>query len=145
VLHGPSASRSRSGSGAGRSPLVEALLRDEDDQAGIGAANLAECADVLVRVKRVPEDEVERTLGLVLESLPVLPVDAAIALLAGRIRARRYKSPERAISLSDCLALATAVVRGERLASSDPALLRTAAEEGCAVVSLPDQRGVVPQ
>jgi predicted nucleic acid-binding protein len=43
--------------------------------------------------------------------------------------------------MADCVALATAIALDQRLATSDPALLAAAAEEGCRVIALPDSQG----
>ncbi len=101
-------------------PDVEALLRDATDPACIGAVNLAECADILVRVKGVPWDVAGRALDLALESLEVIAVDGALARRAGELRARHYDRARRPVSLSDCLALATALGSGQRLATGSP-------------------------
>jgi uncharacterized protein with PIN domain len=123
---------------------VEALMRDQAHPACIGAANLAECVDVLARVKHVPAEEASAALDLVLEAVAVASVDAEIARRAGTIRGRHYHADRCPVSLADCLALATALARVEPLATSDPALALAAHAEGCRVVPLPDQRGLVP-
>lgn len=123
---------------------VEALLRDQAHPACIGAANLAECVDVLIRVKHVPAEEAAAALDLALEAISVASVDMEIARRAGMIRGRRYHADRCPVSLADCLALATALARGEPLATSDPALAQAARAEGCRVVPLPDQHGLVP-
>lgn len=123
---------------------VEALLRDRADPAAIGAVNLAECVDVLVRVKGVPAAVATQALDLALESLEVVAVDAALARRAGELRARHYDRVRRPVSLADCLALASALMGGERLATSDPHLVAAARDEGCPVVALPYQDGRRP-
>jgi predicted nucleic acid-binding protein len=111
----------------------------------VGALNLAEALDVLVRLQGWLVDEVEEKLRwLILGGLEVVSVDAAIALSAGRLHARHYHRTRRPVSLADCTALATAIARQERLATSDPALLAAARDEGCPVVPLPDARGNRP-
>jgi predicted nucleic acid-binding protein len=50
----------------------------------------------------------------------------------------------RPLSLADCVALATALALGQRLATSDPALIATARDETCDVVALLDARGRRP-
>lgn len=126
-------------------PEVEALLRDVEDPPAISAANLAEVVDVLVRKLGFPVAEVEHRLDwLVRSALDVLPVDEAIGLLAGTLRSRHYHRTTRPVSLADCVGLATAVVRAERLATSDPALAAMARAEGVQVVALPDSSGRRP-
>lgn len=43
--------------------------------------------------------------------------------------------------MADCVALATAMALDRQLATSDPALLSAAVDEGCQVVALPDSQG----
>lgn len=123
---------------------VEALLREADQGATMGAANLAECIDVLVRVKGVPPEAASGAIDLVLESVAVTSIDVVIARRAGDIRGRHYNRVRRPVSLADCLALATALERAEPLATSDPDLVAVATMEGCAVIPLPDQLGHRP-
>jgi len=121
---------------------VEVLLRDETDPAWLSAVNLAETLDVLVRHQGWPVSEVEEKLRwLTLGGLRILPIDESIGLSAGRLHARHYQRDRRPLSMADCVALASAIGLGERLASSDPALLATAVDEGCQVLVLPDSKG----
>ncbi len=121
---------------------VELLLRDAVDRPNISAANLAETIDVLMRLWGWAEmDVIEKIDWLVLGGLEVVDVNEARGLLAGEIRARQYHRADRPVSLADCLALATALTLGQRLATSDPALLAAAQSEGCAATVLPDSRG----
>ena len=122
---------------------VEALLRDPAAECGITAINLGEALDVLARVMAVPIEEVEEKLRwLIVGGLVVIEVDEAIGLEAGRLHAEHYHRTKRPLSMADCVALAAASLRGEPLATSDPALVATAAEIGCAILPLPDARGV---
>ncbi len=126
-------------------PIVEALLRDDADPIAIVSVSLAECVDVLVRVKSVPEGEAASALELVLESVSVIDVDAGIARAAGLLRARHHHRASRPVSLPDCLALAAAMSRHERLATSDAHLVAMAGDEGCETLALPDQLGRLRQ
>ncbi len=100
---------------------------------------------MLVRHQGWPADEVEEKLRwLTLGGLTVVPVDEVVGLAAGRLHAAHYHRTQRPISLADCVALAIASAVGSRLATSDPALIATARETGCAVVPLPDARGRRP-
>jgi predicted nucleic acid-binding protein len=124
---------------------VETLLRDETDPTTISAVNLAEALDVLVRHQGWPVPEVEEKLRwLTLGGLRVLPVDEGIGLLAGRLHARYYHRDRRPLSMADCVALASAIALGQRLATSDPALLATAVDEDCQVRVLLDSQGKRP-
>jgi len=122
---------------------VEALLRGGDGPPRISAANVAEIIDVLVRFRSQGIEPVEERLDwLIAGGLEVTAVDDGIARRAGAVRARHYHARQRPISLADCLALATALVLDDVLATSDPHLLDTATAEGCRVRALPDSRGV---
>jgi len=124
---------------------VESLLRDRDDPPRISAVNLGEVLDVLVRHKGFSVEEVtEKLAWLAVGGLEVVAVDEPIGLLAGELHARHHDRATRAVSLADCLALATALALGQRLATSDPPLLEMARGEGCEVVALPDARGRRP-
>jgi PIN domain nuclease of toxin-antitoxin system len=121
------------------------LLRDRVDPPRISAINLAEVLDVLARHQGWPAGEVEEKLRwLSLGGLQVVAVDEPVGLWAGRLHADHYDRARRPLSLADCAALATALARGQRLATSDPALIAAARAEGCAVVALPDTRGQRP-
>lgn len=121
---------------------VDALLRDPSSPSRVGAANLAEVVDVLERRWGQSQDEISQRIDLLVAAgLEIVKVDEGIARVAGRIRATHYHRVERRISLADCLALATAAWLDDRLATSDPSLVRTAREEGRPVVALPDSTG----
>jgi PIN domain nuclease of toxin-antitoxin system len=108
----------------------------------VSASNFAEVLDVLVRLQGWPAEDVEEKLRwLTVGGLRVVALDAPLALSAGRLHARHYHRSRRPVSLVDCAALATALALHERLATSDPALLAAAADEGCGVIALPDARG----
>jgi len=126
-------------------PRVEQILRVDGAAVGIGAANLAECIDVLVRLKRVPGEQAGDALRLVLHRVDVLPVDEAIGRLAGALRARHDERDRRPLSLADCLALATAKVLERPLATADRPLLDVAVAERVKVIPLPDQWAEEPQ
>ena len=121
---------------------VDVLLRDATSPPRVGAANLAEVVDVLERTRGRTRDEISRQIDLLVAAgLEIVKVDEGIARVAGRIRAERYHRVDRRLSLADCLALATAAWLDDRLATSDPALARTAREEGRTIVALPDSSG----
>jgi PIN domain nuclease of toxin-antitoxin system len=124
---------------------VEAILRDRHDEPAIGAANVAEAIDVLVRIYHHPVDLVDERLGwLLVGPVTVLDVDEAVGRLAGRLRARHYDRRSRQVSLADCLCLATAMTAGQPIATADPALADIARAEGVAVTPLPDSAGRRP-
>jgi uncharacterized protein with PIN domain len=124
---------------------VEALLRNAADAPRVSAVNLAEILDVLIRHQGWPAADVEEKLRwLTLGGLEVVVLDERIALSAGRIHARHYHRTRRPLSLADCTALASALALGQRLATSDPALMAAAADEGCETIALLDSRGRRP-
>jgi predicted nucleic acid-binding protein len=97
---------------------------------------------VLVRRRNRPASDVTQKLRwLVVGGLSILDVDESIALEAGRLRGKHYHRAKRPVSLADCVALATSLALGDRLATSDPALLAAATDEGCRTFPLPDARG----
>ena len=75
--------------------------------------------------------------------LRVEPVTERLGFTAGRLRTRHYDRERRAISIANCIALALALDLGDRLATSDAALLETARAEDCRVIALPDSLGGV--
>jgi PIN domain nuclease of toxin-antitoxin system len=101
---------------------------------------VAEVVDHLVRIVGVTEEEAAldvAQLGLA----DAGPLDAAVALHAGLLRARHYHRRECAVSLADCVAAETARARDDAIATSDPHLLDMCNNENIAVVALPDSRG----
>lgn len=101
--------------------------------------------DVLVRHRGFGVDAIrEKLTWLEVGGLEVVAVDERTGLLAGELHARHYHRAKRAVSMADCLALATARLLGERLATSDAPLAEIARAEGCEVISLPDARGRRP-
>jgi len=124
---------------------VERLLRDREDPARIAAVNLAEVLDVMVRVKSFRWEQVDHAIGwLRAGGLEVVPTDDAIGLRAGKLRSRHYHHLRPAVSICDCVALATASVLAQSLATADPALAAVARAEGTKLFPLADSRGRLP-
>jgi predicted nucleic acid-binding protein len=94
------------------------------------SVNLAEALDVLERRERLDEE----TLRGLIEQLPVrvLPLTQPLAWQAGALRARHYDRRRRAVSIADCVLVASAQA-GDELATNDPAVLEMAREEGVPV------------
>lgn len=110
------------------------------------APNLAEVADVCVRVHGNRDDETrERIRWLVTGGLEVVDLTERAALTAGSLRARHYRKRTCEVSLGDCYALALAQEKGVPLATADPHLAAAASAEGVKVVALPDSRGRRPR
>lgn len=121
---------------------VAALLRSPTV---LCVLNAAEVMDQLVRVYGRDPDDVEADLALLSQAgMALAPVSVEVAFLAGRLRARNYHRENMALSLADCVATATALSGGRRLATADPALARLLRREGGEVEALPDSLGSRP-
>jgi predicted nucleic acid-binding protein len=121
---------------------VTELLRGD---CAIPAPCLAEVVDQLVRKHGVPERIVPEHLGpLIGESMQVVAVDANIAWLAGEIHAAHYDRKSLALSLADCLLLASAGPEDE-IATTDGAVAATARNLGIGLIPLPDSDGRRPE
>lgn len=131
---------------------VIALLKDEpaaeevqrlittDDAPALTVLGIAEVLDYLVRLAGADEEDAVLDLAqLGLAPTPSLTPD--VATRAGLLRARHYHRRDRALSLADCVAAETARSLDAVLATADPALIRTCAAEGIAVIELLDGRG----
>lgn len=107
--------------------------------------NLGEVVDVMTRIFKLPLDDVLANIAM-LEAggLEVVHVDRSIGLVAGELHARLYDRSSSALSMADCVALATAAAAGEPLGTSDATLIRAASAEGVATVALPDSQGRRP-
>ena len=118
---------------------VSQLLAGEEETA-LTALGVAEAVDHLIRLADAEEDDAVLDIAqLGLASPP--PVDAALALQAGMLRARHCHRKNRAVSLADCVAAETARGTGSSLASADPHLLDLCRDEGIVFIPLPDSSG----
>jgi predicted nucleic acid-binding protein len=121
------------------------LSQPGDGIATVSAIGLGELMDILVRVERTRVTAVDEAVELLLSGgLNVAPVDAETGRLAGLLRARHWDRSRRPVSLVDTAILATAVLRGEPLATMDRALVAMARAEGHPVIPLPDSTGRLP-
>lgn len=117
---------------------VRPLLEVGD--AFLTAIGVGEVIDHLVRSARV--DVENATLDLAeLGLLDGSPVDAALGLASGSLRARHYHRTRCAISMADAVAAETARRRAVRLVSSDPHLLDVCHRESIDVVVLTGSNG----
>jgi PIN domain nuclease of toxin-antitoxin system len=124
------------GENAGSS--VRAILREGD--AGIGAVNLAETIDVMVRRRGVPAAALRQTLEPLLDStLATIALEPHHAWRAGELRASHYHRTNRPISAADCALLAIAGDT-DSVATADVHLLAVAEAEGVPTVRLPTKR-----
>lgn len=121
---------------------VARILHDRDSIPMVSAAAVAETMDVLVRRRRHRIEHCDVQLQLLYSGgLEVVPVDEEIGRLAGLLRARHWNRDSRPVSLAGCMALATAIINQEPLATADAALVGAARAEGHQVVVLPDSQG----
>jgi predicted nucleic acid-binding protein len=122
---------------------VATLLREGN--CAIPAACLAEVVDLLVRIYEIEPLILSERLGaLIDEVVPVLPADQRIAWRAGELHATHYHRIRAALSLADCLLLATAEP-DDRIATADAAVIATAQKLGIASTPLLDSRGEMPE
>ena len=124
---------------------MEEALRDAGSLSRLSAVNLAEVVDVMTRIYQRPVDGTTTALAM-LESggLTIVPADAAVGALAGELHARHYDRKSSPLSMADCVALATAIVIDDALATSDQPLAAAARAENVTVLPLPDSRGIRP-
>lgn len=124
---------------------VDDLRTGQPSGVSVSPANVAEVVDRLVRVHGLRlEDIWDRLDSMRQGGLEVVPVDEAIGRRAGELRAIHYHPERSAVSLADCLALASAEIVSEPLATPDPALAAMARVEGVEVVALPNSQGRRP-
>jgi PIN domain nuclease of toxin-antitoxin system len=125
----------------GESAAAEvARLLEGDEPVTLTAVGVAEVVDRLVRIAGVDPDEVVLDLAELGLADPE-PLDAANALRAGVLRARRYHRTRCEVSLADCVAAEQARASGGAVATSDPHLLDMCSAEQIGVIPLPDTSG----
>ncbi|BEP15254.1 hypothetical protein acdb102_35650 [Acidothermaceae bacterium B102] len=117
---------------------VRPLLQAGD--AVLTAIGVAEVVDHLVRNAGVDVENAVLDLAE-LGLLDGTPVDAALGLASGRLRARHYHRTHCAISMADAVAAETARSRHRPLATSDPHLLDVCHRESIDVVILSGSNG----
>jgi predicted nucleic acid-binding protein len=111
----------------------------------VSAINLAEVIDVMTRIyHRTPAETLDALALLESGGLRFASVDSKIGLEAGTLHAQHYDRRTSALSMADCVALATARVLKEPLVTSDPALAAAARATDVVVIPLPDRRGRRP-
>ncbi|WP_167768839.1 PIN domain-containing protein [Nocardia sp. CS682] len=111
----------------------------------MSTANAAEVMDQLARIYGRHPDDVEADIALLSSiGMRLAPVTAQLGVLAGRLRTRHYHRERMAVSLSDCVAAATALSEQLPLATADPALAEVVRLEGGKVHPLPDSKGRLP-
>jgi uncharacterized protein with PIN domain len=124
---------------------VERELRNASRTAWISAIDLAEVVDVMERIYRCsPAATLEALMLLESGGHRVAHVNGDIGVEAGAMHARHHDRKKSALSMADCIALATARALGEPLATADRALSAAAAVSGVTIVPLPDTSGRRP-
>ncbi len=116
---------------------VRAILRD--GKTAIATANLVEVFDVAERVHGLPIHRVSDVIeGLFATTLSVVQLDEQLARRAGELRVEHYHRSRSPLSLADVILLASAQP-GDRIATADPDVLKTATSMGIGTVELPGQ------
>ncbi len=111
----------------------------------MSAVNLAEAVDALVRVHAIEAEVVRDKIDLLMVAgLEVEPVWLRVTWLATSLRAGNYHRSRAAVSLADCVCIATAITLETDLATTDRALASVARNAGVAVIALPDSSGTLP-
>ncbi|HEX5584524.1 MAG TPA: PIN domain-containing protein [Gaiella sp.] len=123
-------------------PQVRELLKRGD--ACVTSVNLTEALDVTDRVHGIPIAETRGVLSALEPHLSVLPVTEREAWRAADLRARHYHRSRLAVSVADCVLVATARADDE-IATADRGVLQVARSENISVVPLLDSRGRQPE
>lgn len=123
-------------------PLVREILTGPT---AMSVINAAEVVDRMIRVHTQRLDELEQDFSLLERTgMRMIPVTDAIAVHAGRLRARYYDRKTCSVSMADCVAAATALREKVELATADRGLVVVMMGEGGEVLALPDSNGVMP-
>ena len=122
----------------GATAVGELIARGD---ASISVINRAEVIDRLAR-------QGARTLEVIADldmlAIESREVSASIADQAGALRAKHYHRTRSPLSMSDCIAAATASQLDLELASSDQFLADLASSIGVPVIAIANSRGVPP-
>ena len=124
--------------GEAAADAVAELLRT--NECVLTATGVAEVVDHLVRIVGADPDDVLldlASLGL-LDAAPLEPLTAA---RAGVLRAERYHRTRCAVSMADCIVVASARALDAVVCTSDPHLLDVCHADGIAVHVLPGSDG----
>ncbi|MEM7819899.1 MAG: PIN domain-containing protein [Candidatus Aenigmatarchaeota archaeon] len=87
---------------------AEAYLRNNN-----GVVSSILLSELAFHIKRKKGKERMEEILFYIQSLPnleIIPVDAEIAILAGKLRSRYYKKIEKYLTYFDCIHIATAIV-----------------------------------
>lgn len=118
-------------------PVLDLLREGDTAMTGL---NIAEVYDISMRREGLPAGRVIEVVDPLFESaIETVAVDAGLARRAAEIRLDHYHRTTRALSLADVILLAAAG-SGDRIATSDSAILTVAAELGIETIELPPSR-----
>jgi len=121
---------------------IEEIVRSGN--VAVTATNYFEATDRLVRGSGWSPHETSERFALLFGNLvDVVPVDAAVAWHGALLRARYYHRTTCAVSLADCVLLASAGPE-DCIATADPAVAAVARAEGLGLIPLPDSSGRRP-
>ncbi len=113
-------------------------------ECGMPAPCVTEVRDLLIRRHAITEEQFLERVGPLIDATVVgLPIDVLVSQWAGDIRAAHYSRQGTALSLADCLLLASAE-EGDEIATADAAVIRVAEALGVGIIPLLDSRGRRP-
>lgn len=116
---------------------VQAILRE--GETAVATANLVEVFSVSERVYGLPVPRASDAIeGLFATTLAVIHLDEHLARRAAELRVEHYHRSRSPLSLADVILIASAQA-GDRIATADPDVLKTAAGLGIETVELPGQ------
>jgi predicted nucleic acid-binding protein len=122
---------------------VESLLNREESV--VPSINLAEALDQLLRIDLHDHALLEGMVAtLTTDRLSVLGLDERLAWATAELRAQHYHRSIRALSVADCVLLASARQLDASIVTSDPAVAETARLEAIDLIALPDSQGRRP-
>jgi len=104
------------------------------------STNVAEVFDVVARKGRISYSHIADVVEPLFEGpLALVPVDLGLARHAAEVRTEHYHRKRHPLSLADATLLA-APRPGDKIATSDGAVLTVAAELGIETIELPPSR-----
>lgn len=129
-----------------------ALFRGEPGAAAVGELiargdaliSVINRAEVIDRLARQGAAAVEIIADLDMLAIESCDVTASIADQAGALRAKHYHRTRSPVSMSDCIAAATAFQLDLTFATSDQFLADLASSIGVRVIAIANSRGVPP-
>lgn len=121
---------------------VEKIVRSHP--IAVTATNYLETTERLMRLGGWSPDETSRRMAVLFEGhAEIRRVDADVAWRGALLRARHYDRKTCALSLADCVLLASAGP-DDSIATADPAVAAVARAEDIGLLPLPDSSGQRP-